>query len=652
METFRKGEEIRWDGHVHPLVSALPHHDMVPKDLAGNLEFRAQLWEQSAVNLEFQQRLREMFAEDFLFFVNVCCWILEPRLGEYSERGEEIHGKVPFITWRHQDPVMAALAKYLGRRHVVGDKSRAQGASWIVICLILWAFLFWRDSTFAMCSKNEELADDVNNPDSLGWKFDFLLRHLPPWLIPPGLVDSGDGKQPNRSISKSTWTNALNGCVTKAWPATKDVARAGRNTVFFMDEAGFFMENGKDEEAVANLTRVTNGVIMISTPAGKDTEHYRRVHPAKPSGWLKVVLDWKDNPSQSKGSYTTQNGRLKVLDAAYEFPADYEYILDGRERSPWFDRQCEEMGYNYLMIDRELNRKYSATAGRPFPDQLLEGHKVTCMHPQRTGRLLYLEHQPKDFWEIEWVDGEAYRFDLWCVLDGSGCPPEDRYTLGMDISAGTGGDTSSNSVMSVWNARCEQVGELALNDLAPHDFAQLVVAAAYWFGRGVPTPKLIWERNGPGVLFSKEVERLGYRNCYYQTPGEDIRRFAKRLEKPGYFNSDRSITLDPLLSAMNQHTCVIRSHALLEEASMYEYGDNQKILHPKSKTTRDKSAAGMNHGDRVIAAAMAMRAHFEDRLQRKALDSSAPKPTDNTLAGFMLREELAAKSGGSRLGRF
>jgi len=635
LEDYPRGEVIRYDGSLHPLVEALPHYHLVPKDSAGHIRFRNELLADAERSVEVQGQLRDMFASDVLFFINTMCYIVEPREGEYSEDGQQVYGAVPFNTWAHQDGVIAAMAHYFGRRHVVGDKSRAQGASWIALAIYLWAFLFRPYCILGLGSKDEETADDPDSQDSLGWKFDFLLGLLPPWLRPPGLV--GD-RPPHRSFSKSTWKNVLNGAMVKAYAATQNMGRSGRFTSFLMDEAGFFLPNGGDEDAVANLLRTTNSLWMISTPGGKDTEHYRRVYPDKPSRWLTVILDWEDNPTQRKGKYTTRNGVLQVLDDSYEYPEGYEFILDGRVRSPWFDWQCEDMGWNYLMIDRELCRKYSATAGRPFQDDILESHMAYTRVPNRVGRLAYMEGVPQSVEHFQWMDGEAYKFDVWVPLDGQDYPPPDRYTLGMDISAGTGGETSSNSVISIWNSKCEQVGECAINTLVPKEFAELVIATAYWFGRGGPSPLLIWERNGPGVPFTTEVLRQKYNNIYWQRAKDDTRRYASRTDKPGYFNSDRQLVLDPLMMAMHQHKCVIRSRALIEEAGQYEYGKNNKIVHPKSKTTRDASAAGENHGDRVIAAAMAMRAYFEQPAQQKKKVVRAT-PRDNTLAGYMLRLE-------------
>ena len=623
---FPRGEVIRYDGGIHPLVAKLPHYWIVPKGLEENAAYRVKVLKATEDDLELQADLWQKCAQDVLFFINTFVYIIEPREGETQS------GILPFNTWRHQDPIFAASQEYLGIRHQIGDKSRAQGASWgEMAATILHPFIFRPNSVLGVGTINEETADDPNSPDSLGWKMDFMLEHLPTWMRPPGLVG---GKHVNRNLTKSTWRNVLNGCFFKALASTKGIGRGGRYTAFMLDESAFFLP-GKDREAVANLLRTTNGLVMWSTPNTPDCDHFERLYPERPSVWLQKILDWEDNPDQVKGLYTTVGGNRQVLDPQYEYETDYPFILDGRRRSPWYDLACEEMGFNYLLIDRELGRKWTASVGRPFPEATLKLHRKYTLPPLHTGMLQHAHLEPTMYDRIKWMPGEGFKFDLWCPLDGNFNPPEDIYTVGGDIATGTGGETSSNSVLSIFNSRREQVGEFAINTMDPKQFAQFAVAVCYWFGRGMPSPFLIWERNGPGVTFSTEVIRLGYTNVFYQKASDDTRKWSKTLDVPGYHTSNHSLMLDPLLGAMIRQEVVIRSLPMLEEAGQYEY-DGKKVIHPRAKSTRDKSAQNENHGDRVVAAAMCMRAMFD-------------KPSLKERKGPLIPEMCPSNSIGGRI---
>lgn len=590
MQNYPDGEICRYDGTLHPLVASLPHYHRVPTDMKEQIAYRLKVRREADGSPALRRELLKACADDPLFFINTFCYILEPRVGEESS------GMIPFNTWAHQDPVIASLAYYFGRRNVVGDKSRAQGASWIMMALFVWAFCFRPNCILGMGSKDESTADDPDNPESLGWKFDFLLSMLPEWMKPAV----------KRTASKHTWSNLDSGAYLKAYAATAGIGRGGRFTCFFLDESAFFPP-GSDRDAVANLIETTNGVVMLSTPHGMDNEHYDRVH--EPGPWLRVILDWKDNPVQNKGLYQAMEGNLVIIDKEHEFPDDYQYNLDGRIRSPWYDRKCADHGNNMLYIAQELDREYSGSKGRPFSQPMLERARQFCRKPLHTGWLFYPEGDPWAVEDMTWLEGDAYKFDLWHPLDSSNRLPDDEYVMGIDISAGVGGETSSNSVLSIFHKqRREQVGELAVNTIPPVEFAQLAVAIAFWLGRGKARTKLIWEKQGPGIPFTKELLRLGYPNLFYQHEGEELRRFAKKSDRPGYFNSNRYTVLSPLIATMTNGLATFRSEALLEECAQYVYDDSSKPIHPRTKTARDGSARGANHGDRAIAAALAVRA--------------------------------------------
>jgi len=608
-------------------VATLPHYNKVPTDQKEQVAFRLKVRRGAEGNPVLQEELIKACTADPLFFINVFCYILEPREGEDSS------GMIPFNTWAHQDPVIASIAHYLGKRHVVGDKSRAQGASWIMVALFVWMFLFRPNCILGLGSKDESTADDPDNPESLGWKIDFILDMLPEWMRP--VYD--------RKASKHTWSNKSNGAYIKAYAATAGIGRGGRYTAFFLDESAFFPQ-GSDRDAVANLLETTNGLVMLSTPHGMDNEHYDRVHSVGP--WLRVILDWKDNPLQNGGLYQSVNGRLQVLDKDYDFPDDYEFLLDGRIRSPWYDDKCAAHNHNMLYISQELDREYSGSKGRPFSKQILDRARDLCRTPIHTGMIFHQDGEPWYLPGVSWVEGDGYKFDLWLPLDEEGFMPSGDYVIGMDLSTGTAGETSSNSVMSIFSRKTrEQVAELAINTIPPTEFAQLAVATAYWLGRGFPHTHLIWEKQGPGVAFTSEMIRLGYPNVFYQREGEELRKYAKRSDRPGYFNSNRMTLLSPLIQSMTNMDVTFRSAALVEECEQYVFdGVSGKPHHPRSKTARDGSARGENHGDRAIAAALAVRCLGNRTIERR-FDSNPRVKTQKYTIPWQMEQQKQEQRG-------
>ena len=67
---------------------------------------------------------------------------------------------------------------------------------------------------------------------------------------------------------------------------------------------------------------------------------------------------------------------------------------------------------------------------------------------------------------------------LWCHRSYTGQPvPTGEYVIGCDISAGLGGDYTSNSAAVVVDATTgEQVAEYVTNTTPPGDFEELVIS--------------------------------------------------------------------------------------------------------------------------------------------------------------------------------
>jgi hypothetical protein len=591
LQRWPLGEEIRfYDGEVHPLVAALPYYGVVPKEPLAHLDYRIEIAEQCASSVAYREMYLQWCAADFLFFVNTFCYILEPR----DESGDT---RLPFNTWQNQDPVMAALAYYLGRRDVCGDKSRAQGASWIVVALYVWVLLFHRGKVLGFMSKDEITADDPKDPSSLGWKIDFILRNLPTWMQPPDIQVGGA----NRSSTNHTWYNPLTDTTIKGYAANKTSGRGGRFTSFFLDEAAFFGAN-RDLEAISNLQQTCRNRIVISTPNGTDIEFHRLI--ANASTWLRVVLDWEDNPSQNEGKYTSKDGKLEILDLDFEFPPDYDYILDGITRSPWFDNECARANHNMVEINRELRRDHGGSKTRPFPEAALSTALRFCRDPDHQGTLRFERSDPSDIDSMKWREEKNGPLKLWFHPDTEGLPPSGTYVVNADVAAGTGSSTSSNSCIQVFNQIGEQVAEFACNKTPPTKLARILVALCYWFGRGQATSYANFEKTGPlGTQFSGALKRLQYPHVYHMI--DRTKRGAKRSNNPGWHTSKTANTLEPLVNALSDEQIVIRSFDLARECGEYEF-DKSDWVHPGAKSAKDAADQGFNHGDRAVAAGIAV----------------------------------------------
>ena len=605
----------------------ISHRD-VPRTLVENLEFRFDLRKWADGNRERQVELIEACDRDLLFFFNAFCWLYEPRDLKSSDASEDSHeisqkrkkagatseGDIPFITWPHQEPVIQAIDEYLGWKDIGLEKSRGEGASWIAVLTFFqrWKFRKFRES-YGMVSKDELSVDNPDNPDSLMWKLDWQLTKLPAWMRQDGSW--------KRNRAQHTLVNQLNGSTIVGYSATGDVASGGRKTAFLMDELAKF-PRGPDVEAMASTEPVTESRLIVSTPKGPDGAYYDAMHETS-SSIIKLVLDWSENISRNRGIYKVVDGQPVAIDELtnplaekYRDPEKWAeiksnlekrgFVLEGDIRSPWLDARCLRPKATPKSIAQEYKRDYGGSESRFFVmgvvDRLIS---ETVKQPIFIGKL---DHDGEGLHPTFTPHFDGY-LSIYSGFDRVRMVPyaDDQYVIGSDISTGQGGAMGSNSTASIARRSTgEKVAMMVSPIFSPEDWATLVVAACHFFTDEDGFPAyLIWEDNGPGKQFGNRVIELGFRNFYYRTPLDETKR--KKTPKAGWWSGRN--TKRTLLGAYGSDLADGRfvnpdEHSLVEMKSYYEYSGGA-IEHMKSRNTDDPSGAGENHGDRVIADALA-----------------------------------------------
>ena len=279
---------------------SFPHYHLVPDELGANLAFRKKLLKMARGNRKMQEQLKQMCAEDLLFYINAFCMTFDPR--------ESDNRVLPFITYKEfQDEAMAQMADaILTGVDCALPKSRCMGASWMGLTVFEWFWHFWHDMSFLLISRNEKYVDENGNPKSLFWKIDFLHQHQPKWLLPPSREFGW--KDPSRRLLHlgNTETNS----VIDGESTTGDAGRGDRRTAMFIDEHAAFETN--DGFRVLRASRDTTKCrIFNSTPQGSANAFYEVVHNTA----ARIIrMHWTKHPSYNKGLYVSEKGKVKLLD--------------------------------------------------------------------------------------------------------------------------------------------------------------------------------------------------------------------------------------------------------------------------------------------------------------------------------------------------
>lgn len=584
-------------------MSRSPHYPLVPKALRANLEFRANLVSQAMDDKQLAEELWIMCARDLLFFCNVFVWLYEPR--------RKIH--LPFVTYGFQDESLLEIDTAIGNHDLVIEKSRDMGGTYMVLVVFLWRFLFHPDYTFLVVSRKETLVDKLGDSDTLFEKLRQIIARLPGWLRP---------KIDDKLLSL---VNNDNGSTIHGDSTTDDVSRGGRRTAIFFDEFAA-VDPSAQSQIVDASGAVTDSRIFASTPKGAGNQFYKMtVNPEI----LKLTLHWSRHPRKCRGLYRVDGGKyvrlddyrgpVQVLEGGRQktvlFPDDYQFVLDGEQsarfghvRSPWYDNECKRER-NRMRMAQEHDIDYLGSAYQFFDSSVLFALERDTVRRGLASGLLTIDREPcrpQRFQELQ--NGPL---TLWCNIDATGSPPAGWYTIGADIATGTtdsSGAGSSNSALAVIdNATREKVAEFAVSGVKPEEFARYAISFCRWFADHAGEPAfLIWEGNGPGGIFGNFVVEHGFRNFYYRRAEDTIARDS--TEKPGWWTTveTKKVLLGRLRQALADGTYIERSELCVDEMRRYNEQPGGQIYHAEAMSTDDPTGARDNHGDRVIATALAV----------------------------------------------
>lgn len=610
----------------------------MPKGVRANaLARRRLLWDAARVS-GAARAMREACREDVVFYVNAFCWTFDPR----RERSV-----VPFVTYPFQDEAMREIVGAVrDGRDVALKKSRDMGASWIVLAVLEWFWHFHEMKSFLIVSRNEDYVDAPGDSKSLFWKFDFLHEHQPRWLLP-------------RRMTRTSMhlDNGDTGSIIDGESTTGDVARGDRRTAIMMDEFAAF-ETGAGYNALKATQSATDCRIFNSTPKGSANAFYDVVH--KTTARI-VEMHWSRHPIKARGLYRAvrnERGRMELrllsdwkgvvevrekgerASRKVAFPEDYPFILDGKLRSPWYDRECAR-AVSPQEIAQELDIDFAGSDYQFFDPAAVQAYRERwSREPDAVGelvvdpescRVMGVERNEKGHWRFFEPLGRDDRFS-----------DERRFVLGCDVSAGTG---ASNSTIAAYDAKTrEKAAEYANPNIMPDDFGRLVVAAARFFNNALVVP----DRSGPtGETMVRRMLASGYSYIY-------MRRNERKLgapvtNEPGVFLNPamRTTVLYQYRDAIGNASIINRSDVAMAETLKFICKMDGSIEHVAAANANDPAGARANHGDLVIGDALANLGLSDASMREEAREA---EPPHDSVAWRMREAERAKRLDESELG--
>lgn len=584
----------------------------VPKDRAENIKYRQRLHQMLTTGggRGSLDQIKEACRRDPLFFINTFCWTYDPR--EEDKGGNPV---IPFITFDLQDEMIHEIFESLGKRDMLIEKSRDAGASWCCLMTMAHQFMFEHNQQFGVVSSKRDLVDKTGSKDCLFWKVEFMFKYLP-WYL-----------KPKYTHNECMLMNDITESAILGEAATGDAFRGGRSRAMFLDEfATFSRDDGY--KVLAATADVTNCRIFNSTPKGTGNAFFdvrENIKSGHNSDGKILRFHWSDDERKNKGLYTNGKGYKQLYPGAADhdqygdqdvvflkfsptgrevdemkFDSDYSFILDGKIRSPWYDRECRRRAHP-MLVAQELDIDYHNSSFRFFDEAAIQKVMESQVRdPDFVGEFVF----DNDDNHIEFEKNEDGLWKLWYLpADKKMTPLEySKFVIAADISAGTG---ASNSCLTVCDKITgEKVAEYANPRISPEDFGRYAVKIAKIFNEAF----LIWENNGPGRNFGQKVLDAQYMYIYRRK--DDVSITYKVTDIPGWASSPekKHSLLSEYRDALNQGKFSNPSYDAMNECREYVNLPGDKVEHSATKGAIDPTGAGKSHGDRVIADALAWKA--------------------------------------------
>lgn len=570
-----------------------------PKTPSEMLDFRESCLRLAYRSRRYADELWMMCSRDLLFYVNTFGWLLEPREKPAWQKFRPFGDarEVPFITRKYQDKTLLQLWEAWGKRDIKWLKSRDMGASWMFLYIVDHSFRFKSQFHIGMASKDEAAVDAKGSTDSLFWKLDFIEQKLPWFLrVPVGMRD--------RNYSDHMIVNLSTGSTIQGFAATMNVATGGRKTVFVADEMHKWAENAA-KGMNASLQAVTNCRVWVSTPfeqMGPSGTFYD-IWQHDMGDALRIETHWTLDEDKAAGLYTSEDRVVKILDESYDFPADYKFITDGKTRSPFYDYEWNKTGATPRSMAAEFDMDFSGAGGKVFEPGIITRMKTSTMPPVMRAELA--RDDSGDFIPklVESPVGDIALFRRFSS-DGLGhlVIPLSQYSIGCDISQGTGGLYSSqSSAIGLDLATASQIFEWLDSGTNPTLMADLVWCLGHIFHKALVVPEI----NGPGGQFMKQLHARAYPNIYVRRKNDaaETSIVDTALQKFGLYNLDGGLQiLKAVQEGVRRKGLTIYSERVVRELAAY-IEEGGKARHPKvSKSDR---GADKTHGDAAIGLACA-----------------------------------------------
>jgi len=262
--------------------------------------------------------MKERAQEDPVYFFETFLYTFDPKNEPYHHR---------FVPFPFQKRMIRDLVKAIkDGDDIFIEKCREMGATYTVLGVLIWLWLWTPASNFLIGSRKEDYVDNRrggvvgNKEESLFGKIDYMITRLPPFILPEGF--KRDKHFTYMSLVNPGIGNAISG-----ESSNQNFSRGGRQRAILLDEFAFW---DNDTAAWGSTADTTNCRIVLTTPGIKPGKA-KRLRFGKDGEKIKLItLPYTLDPRKTKKWLQEQRERRSTEDFNREIMVNWDLSITGR----------------------------------------------------------------------------------------------------------------------------------------------------------------------------------------------------------------------------------------------------------------------------------------------------------------------------------